>query len=89
MIDGGHYKKEVCNLPHKGGYVLKSKKDDTKRSEPNVADRYYNLEQKRADSFAEEGIAETYEQTMDTVIEGTIDGKIERDKRQDDPLSEE
>ncbi|MCP8618130.1 YozQ family protein [Salirhabdus salicampi] len=48
------------------------------KNNKSVADKYYEPEDYKRNDQLSSGIAETHEQTSDTLTEGTIDGKIER-----------
>jgi len=48
-----------------------------KQSQENIAGKYYEPHYYNSNSEVESGIATTHEQASDTLVEGTIDGKID------------
>jgi len=50
---------------------------EKKQTQQNVAGKYYEPEYYKSNSEVESGLATTHEQASDTLVEGTIDGKID------------
>jgi hypothetical protein len=52
---------------------------ENKRDKQSLADKMYSPEDYNRKDQLSQGIAETHEQASDTLTEGTIDAKIERE----------
>ncbi|QHS24052.1 DUF4025 domain-containing protein [Virgibacillus sp. MSP4-1] len=59
---------------------------NNRKSEKTVANKYYEPEDYEKQDQLSAGIAETHEQASDTLTEGTIDGKIERDNGENEDI---